>query len=81
LFNDPEPGEADDVATHFNSGSLEVVRAKIEPSLDQAGGHWTGQFERLGYFCTDCVDHTADHRVFNRIVTLRDSWAKIERRG
>lgn len=80
LFNHPEPGSSDDVMTYLNPSSLEVVTGKVEPSLRDAGNDWTGQFERLGYFCSDSVDHRADRPVFNRIVTLRDSWAKIERR-
>ena len=39
------------------------------------------QFERLGYFCPDAQDDAADARVFNRIVTLRDSWAKLEKQA
>lgn len=81
LFNHPEPGDPEDVTTYLNEASLEVVTAKVEPSLCEIGNDWTGQFERLGYFCTDSKDHTAGHPVFNRIVTLRDSWAKIERRA
>ena len=81
LFNDPEPGDAEDVTTHLNPASLEVVGAKVEPSLAEVGGDWAGQFERLGYFCADSADHAPGHPVFNRIVTLRDSWARIESRG
>jgi glutaminyl-tRNA synthetase len=43
------------------------------------GAAW--QFERLGYFCADSSDHTAEKPVFNRIVTLRDGWAKIEKQA
>jgi glutaminyl-tRNA synthetase len=39
------------------------------------------QFERLGYFCTDSEEHSADRPVINRIVTLRDSWAKLEKQA
>jgi glutaminyl-tRNA synthetase len=77
LFDDPEPGEAGDVQTRLNANSLEVVVGKAEPSLRDAGVDWSGQFERLGYFCADSSDHGRDRLVFNRIVTLRDSWAKI----
>ena len=79
LFNDPDPGDAGDVTTHLNPASLKVVCAKVEPSLGETEKDWSGQFERLGYFCTDSADHTTEHPVFNRIVTLRDSWTKIEK--
>ena len=63
------------------SDRLEVVAAKLEPSLADPAATGAVQFERLGYFCPDVRDDTADRRVFNRIVTLRDSWAKIERQA
>ena len=77
LFDDPQPGEADDVLTQLNARSLETITAKVEPSLREVDSEWSGQFERLGYFCADSVDHAPGRMVFNRIVTLRDSWAKI----
>ena len=79
LFNDANPGAAEDIHNVLNPDSLEIVDARVEPSLAGvvAGGAW--QFERLGYFCPDSVDHAADRPVFNRIVTLRDSWAKLEK--
>jgi glutaminyl-tRNA synthetase len=80
LFNVPDPGAAEDVLQCLNPDSLEVVAAKLEPALAEAGGGpW--QFERLGYFCTDSQDHQAANPVFNRIVTLRDAWAKIEKQA
>jgi len=53
----------------------------LEPSLSSAepGSHW--QFERLGYFCADRKDSRPGKPVFNRIVTLRDTWARIEKKG
>ena len=81
LFNDPEPGNAEDVITYLNPDSLEIVGAKVEPSLREVDSSWAGQFERLGYFCTDAEDHSPAHPVFNRIVTLRDSWARMEKRS
>ena len=53
---------------------------KLEPSLADAapGSRW--QFERMGYFCVDPSDSRPGAPVFNRTVTLRDTWAKIERR-
>jgi len=79
LFTVPDPGSAEDVHEHLNPGSLEVVDAMLEPSLEAANG--AIQFERLGYFAPDTVDHTPEKPVFNRIVTLRDSWAKIEKQA
>ena len=58
-----------------------MVAAKLEPALERLAVGDAVQFERLGYFCPDVVDDAADARVFNRIVTLRDSWAKIERQA
>jgi glutaminyl-tRNA synthetase len=50
----------------------------VEPSLAGNTPGFACQFERLGYFCTDPLDHASGRRpVFNRIVTLRDTWAKI----
>lgn len=79
LFTSPDPGGSDDFMEDLNPNSLEVVTAVLEPALDNvtAGSAW--QFERTGYFSADTVDHTTDKPVFNRVVTLRDSWAKIER--
>ena len=80
LFDIEDPSD-DDWLSHLNPGSLEVVRgAKLEPSLAQAapGSRW--QFERVGYFCADPVDSRPGVPVFNRTVTLRDTWAKIEQR-
>ena len=53
----------------------------LEPALQDLPDGEAVQFERLGYFCTDSKDHAADAPVFNRIVTLRDSWAKIEKQA
>jgi glutaminyl-tRNA synthetase len=65
-----------DFKDNLNPDSLKVVQAKLEPSLAVAGIEDRYQFERTGYFITDCRDSTADAPVFNRIVPLRDSWAK-----
>ena len=73
---DPDSGEGD-FKDHLNPESLVVVSdAVIEPSVrgDAPGSHY--QFERLGYFCSDRVESTPDALVFNRTVTLRDTWAK-----
>ena len=79
LFTVPDPGADDDVYAHLNPNSLEVCDARLEPSLSEAAE--AVQFERLGYFRTDIVDHTAEKPMFNRILPLRDSWAKIEKQA
>ena len=81
LFKVPDPeaaGDDVDFTTQLNPESLIVVRgAKIEPSVahDAAGTRY--QFERTGYFWADPVDSKPGALVFNRIVTLRDGWAKV----
>lgn len=79
LFNDANPNAAEDFHSVLNENSLEVVAAKLEPSL--AGADEAVQFERLGYFRADAQDSSAAAPVFNRIVTLRDSWAKLEKQA
>ena len=61
---------------YLNPDSLKTVTGYLEPSLDKAAEGDTFQFERLGYFCMD-RDSTAAGKVFNRTVTLKDSWAKM----
>jgi glutaminyl-tRNA synthetase len=74
---DPAGGEGE-MASLMNPGSLEVVDAAyVEPGLGEAQPEQKYQFERLGYFCCDMKDSLPGKPVFNRIVTLRDSWAKI----
>ncbi len=80
LFSIEDPGEADDFESALNTDSLEVVRGYIEPSLVGAEPGSGYQFERLGYFCVDPTDSTPQNLVFNRTITLRDSWAKIEKK-
>ncbi|HKI77597.1 MAG TPA: glutamine--tRNA ligase/YqeY domain fusion protein [Ignavibacteriaceae bacterium] len=83
LFTEEDP-EADNEKTFkdfINPDSLIVVsNAKLEPSLKNAQTGENYQFERLGYFCVDSKDSSNEHLVFNRTVTLRDTWAKIEKR-
>jgi glutaminyl-tRNA synthetase len=79
LFTVPDPGSDDNVMDNLNPASLEAVAARLEPSLAEESG--AVQFERLGYFCPDSVDHSVGNPVFNRIVTLRDSWAKLEKQA
>ncbi|MDX1507825.1 MAG: glutamine--tRNA ligase/YqeY domain fusion protein [Woeseiaceae bacterium] len=78
LFNEANPNAADDYHDVLNEHSFEAVQAKLETSLAQLPAGQAVQFERLGYFWPDPVDDAAGARVFNRIVTLRDSWAKVE---
>jgi glutaminyl-tRNA synthetase len=79
LFTAPDPNAEDDFMTVLNPHSLETVAAMLEPSMVELTVNEAVQFERLGYFCPDAVDHSLSKPVINRIVTLRDSWAKIER--
>jgi glutaminyl-tRNA synthetase len=80
LFTHPEPGSSDDFLDYLNPSSLEEVSAMVEPSVIESAPGFACQFERLGYFCTDTADHSAGRPVLNRIVTLRDSWARLESR-
>lgn len=76
LFTVPEPDGADgDFKQHLNPHSLAVVTAKLEPSLAAATPAQRFQFERLGYFVLD-QDSTPDRLVFNRTITLKDTWSK-----
>ena len=81
LFTVANPSAADDFHTVLNDNSLEVVAAKLEPTLASLGREQAVQFERLGYFCKDSSDDSDEAHVFNRIVTLRDSWAKLEKQA
>jgi glutaminyl-tRNA synthetase len=81
LFTVPDPNSVDDFMQVLNPDSLETVDAILEPTLAEAAVGDAVQFERLGYFCPDSEDHSIEHPVFNRIVTLRDSWAKIEKQA
>jgi len=78
LFTEANPNTAKDFHSVLNPRSLETVDAKLEPSLADLAAGEAVQFERLGYFCIDAVE---EGRVFNRIVTLRDSWAKLEKQA
>jgi glutaminyl-tRNA synthetase len=69
-----------DFSDHLNPQSLETLTgARVEPSLAGAAAPSFCQFERQGYFCVDSRDSSNETLVFNRTVTLRDSWAKIEK--
>jgi glutaminyl-tRNA synthetase len=83
LFTKPDPDDApegQDYRANLNPNSLETLRGcKVEPSLAGAAPASRFQFERLGYFSVDPVDSAGGALVFNRSVTLRDTWAKIEK--
>ncbi|MDI6889945.1 MAG: glutamine--tRNA ligase/YqeY domain fusion protein [Thermodesulfovibrionales bacterium] len=77
LFTVPNPGDQEDFKTCLNPNSLErLTSCRVEPSLAGAKPGSRYQFERLGYFCVD-PNSSEDMLVFNRTVTLRDTWAKI----
>ena len=83
LFSVPDPDnveEGEDFTDHLNPESLTVLTdSRVEPSLASDPPDTTYQFERTGYFVHDIVDSTSDHLVFNRTVTLRDSWARARK--
>jgi len=82
LFSElnPESSNDGDYTACLNQNSLEVLtNCYLEPSLASAKPESRYQFERLGYFCADSKDSREDALVFNRTVTLRDSWAKINK--
>ena len=76
LFTVPEPGAAEDFLKVVNPKSLEVVTAKLESSLAGAKPGERYQFERLGYFSLETKDVPAGQLVFNRAISLKDTWAK-----
>jgi glutaminyl-tRNA synthetase len=77
LFSDPQPDAGGkDFLEALNPHSLKVMQAIVEPSLRKALPDDKFQFERLGYFVADRVDHSATHLVFNQAVGLKDSWGK-----
>jgi glutaminyl-tRNA synthetase len=83
LFSTPEPDdvpEGQDYKANLNPNSLvKLSSCRVEPSLKSASPGSRFQFERLGYFCVDAVDSSPSALVFNRTVTLRDSWAKVDK--
>lgn len=79
LFTTSDPDEGDGYLANVNPDSLEVRRCFVEPSLGQVKPGERFQFERVGYFCVD-PDTQPGSPVFNRTVTLKDAWAKLEKR-
>lgn len=84
LFSIEDPGsitEDQDWRTFLNPKSLEVLKGcRLEPSLAEATVETRYQFERAGYFCVDSKDSRPGNLVFNRTVTLKDTWAKVQKR-
>ncbi|VAX76378.1 Glutamine--tRNA ligase [Serratia symbiotica] len=76
LFSIPNPAVVD-FLTAINSGSLVIKQGFVEQSLASAKPEKPYQFERKGYFCADSHYSSADHLVFNRTVSLRDTWKKL----
>ncbi|MGB3649581.1 MAG: glutamine--tRNA ligase/YqeY domain fusion protein [Desulfobulbales bacterium] len=85
LFTRENPAaaeEGEDFTTYINPESLEILSGcQLEPNLADAQPESIYQFERLGYFCADRHDCTEGRLVFNRSVTLRDAWAKIQKKA
>ena len=77
LFATPNPGAGDkDFLLDLNPHSKSVITAQLEPSLSEAKAEDRFQFERHGYFVADIKDSKPGAPVFNRAVTLKDSWSK-----
>jgi len=77
LFSTAQPGgESGDFLLDLNADSVKVIRAQLEPTLKDAAPEQSFQFERHGYFVADRVDTKPGAPVFNRTVTLKDSWVK-----
>ena len=80
LFNVPNPGAAEDITSTLNDKSLSIhTDSKIESHAKTITLDDRVQFERQGFFCLDCKHTSGNKLVFNRITTLRDSWAKTEK--
>jgi glutaminyl-tRNA synthetase len=83
LFSEERPEkveEGGDFFDNLNPESLKIITAKVEPSLTEAEPGLRVQFERIGYFCVDAKDSKPGQLVFNRTATLRDTWAKIQKK-
>jgi glutaminyl-tRNA synthetase len=77
LFADDSPGSGGrDFLADLNPASKTIIRAYLEPAVTEARAEERFQFERHGYFVADRVDSKPGAPVFNRAVTLKDSWAK-----
>jgi glutaminyl-tRNA synthetase len=79
--NPADEKECPDLKTGLNPDSLEVLRdCLVEPALAEAGPGERFQFLRMGYFCVDSKESKPGAPVFNRAVTLRDTWAKVSKK-
>jgi glutaminyl-tRNA synthetase len=79
IKENPSDEKDADFKEFLNPNSLEILTCYVEPSLAGAAPGSRCQFERLGYFCVDSVDSSDNKLVFNRTVTLRDTWARIQK--
>ena len=80
LFMDENPEVGGDFVKNLNAESLKTIKnAKLETSLDSADSNCIYQFERTGYFIIDSKDSKKERLIFNRAVSLRDSWARMNR--
>jgi glutaminyl-tRNA synthetase len=80
LFNNPDPEASGDFIADLNPNSLQILSGcLLEPSLQDAQPGDKFQFERLGYYCVD-IESTSGKLIFNRTVSLKDEWAKIEKK-
>jgi glutaminyl-tRNA synthetase len=81
LFTRPDPGAEGDLLADLNPASEEVLKdAFVEPAATSLPAGETVQFERLGYFCPD-PDSKPARPVFNRTLTLKDTWVKVQAKG
>jgi glutaminyl-tRNA synthetase len=79
--NPADVEEGEDFTAYINPDSREILEnCYVEPSLAEIKPEGSCQFERLGYFCADRYDFSPDNLVFNRTVTLRDTWAKLKKK-
>jgi len=82
FLNENPEADTDDFTKNINPDSLVVLEnSLVEQSLENAVPEKPYQFERTGYFCTDSKDSSPENLVFNRTVTLRDTWAKVKPKG
>jgi glutaminyl-tRNA synthetase len=81
LFSQQNPGQDKSILDDLNASSLKILTdCRVEPELMNTRPGDIAQFERKGYFCTD-LDSTPEKPVFNRTISLRDDWAKIQKQN
>lgn len=82
LFSKENPEDGDDFTSNLNPDSLQTLsNCKLEPELARSQSGVSFQLERLGYFCLDAEDSSPENLVLNRTTPLRDSWAKLQKKG